>query len=271
MRALDKLERKLGWLAIKNLTVYLVVGNAIVWLAGFIFTNIDLASRLELDPALVYKGELWRVFSFIFLNTFGSSVLSAILELYFLYIVGSNLEASWGSFRLTLYYFIGFALTAAVSLVTGFPVFGARYIHLSLFFAFASLAPEMRILLFFIIPVKIKWLAWAAWAFTAYEFITAGSWIIRLYILAALVAYALFFSRDIIGAIRLNRKTVANRRRFERNKVAGKVIKASFHKCEVCGITEIDAPNMDFRYCSKCEGDYEYCSEHLRDHYHRSG
>ena len=271
MRVLDKLERRIGWFAIKNLTMYIVIGNALVWLLGFIFTNNDIAPRLALIPAYVFKGEVWRIFTFILLNSFGGSAISVILELYFLYIVGSNLEASWGSFRLTFFYFIGFAITVAVALITGYSVAGARYIHLSLFFAFASLAPEMRILLFFIIPVKIKWLAWAAWAFTAYEFITARAWAGRLFILAPLVAYFLFFGPDILRSIKMNRRSVNRRRAFDRKKGEPKIIKMSFHKCETCGLTELDAPDMDFRYCSKCEGDYEYCAEHLKDHYHRSG
>ena len=271
MRIIDKLERKIGRFAIKNLAVYLVVGNAAVWLLGFALANNDVAARLILAPSLVFKGEVWRVFTFVFLNSFGSSPISVILELYFLYIIGRNLENSWGSFRLTLYYFVGFALTVAVSLSTGYIASGARYIHLSLFFAFAALAPEMRILLFFFIPVKIKWLAWAAWAFTAYEFIIARSWAGRLFILAPFAAFIIFFGPEIIRALRLKRQSVEGRRKFEKKKNESRVLKMSFHKCEICGITEIDAPDMDFRYCSKCAGDYEYCAEHLKDHYHRSG
>ncbi|MCL2058779.1 MAG: rhomboid family intramembrane serine protease [Oscillospiraceae bacterium] len=271
MRILDKLERKFGWFAVRNLTVYLVGGNALVWLMGFVFPDNVFVSRLVLAPAEVFKGEVWRIVTFIFLNSFGASILSLILELYFLFIIGRSLESSWGSFRLTLFYFIGFALTVAVSFLTGYPVWGARYIHLSLFLAFASLAPEMRILLFFIIPVKIKWLAWAAWAFLAYSFVVSSGWAGRLFILAPLAAYALFFGPHIVQTVRQNRRSVGSRREFERKKSESRVIRGSFHKCEVCGITELDDPNMDFRYCSKCEGNYEYCSTHLQDHYHRSG
>ena len=270
MRILDKLERRIGWIAIKRLPIYLVAGNALVWLIGFAFTNNVFAERLALIPAYVLRGEVWRVLTFIFLNSFGSSVISVILELYFLYMVGSNLEASWGSFRLTLFYFIGFALTVIVSFITGAPVWGAGYIHISLFLAFARLAPEMRILLFFFIPVKIKWLAWAAWAFLAYQFVMSPGWSNRLFILAPLAAFALFFGRELLMSARLNRKVYSNRRDFDRKKSKAKVVKLSFHKCDVCGLTENDAPDMDFRYCSKCEGNYEYCSEHLKDHYHHS-
>ena len=269
MRLLDKLERRIGWFAIRNLTIILVTGNAIVWLFGMVFPDNQFVIRMALVPAAVFKGEVWRIVTFIFLNTFGSSPLSALLELYFLFMVGRNLDASWGSFRFTLFYFIGFALTVITSLATGFPVFdGARYIHLSLFLAFARIAPDMRILLFFIIPIKIKWMAWAVWAFTAYEFIMASSMAARLFILAPVVAYLLFFWHDIFDSIRLNRKAVYSRRDFERKKGEARVIKASFHKCDVCGLTERDAPDMEFRYCSKCKGDHEYCSNHLGDHYH---
>ena len=270
MRILDKLERRIGWFAIKNLTNILVVGNAAIWLMGFIFSGSNFIMYLVLFPSEVLKGEIWRIVSFIFTNSFGSSPISALIELYFLFMIGRNLEMSWGSFRLTVFYFIGFALTVAVSMITGMPVAGARYIHLSLFLAFARLAPEMKILLFFIIPIKIKWLAWAAWAFTAFEFITARSWANRLLILAPIAAFLLFFGSGLIASVKLNRKVFNNRRSFERKKTEGRVIKATFHKCEVCGLTEEGDPDMEFRYCSKCDGDYEYCSHHLDNHYHRS-
>ena len=270
MRILDKLERRIGWFSIKNLPIILVAGNAAVWLLGFIFTDNTFITRLVLVPSAVFKGEVWRILTFIFINSFGSSPLSALLELYFLFMVGRNLEASWGSFRLTAYYFIGYALTVIVSLATGYSVAGARYIHLTLFFAFAQLAPEMRLLLFFIIPVKIKWLAWAAWAFTAYEFIMAGSWAGRLFILAPVAAFVLFFWNDIMSAIRYNRGAFGGGRKAGKKSGGPKVIKHYFHKCETCGLTDLDAPEMDFRYCSKCAGNHEYCMNHLNDHYHRT-
>jgi len=282
MRVLDKLERKIGWFAIRNLTIYLVAGNALVWLIGFIFTGNTFVQLLVLYPGNVLRGEIWRALTFIFINSFGSSPLSALLELYFLYIIGRNLDAAWGSFRFTFFYFTGFALTVIVSLVTGFPVAGARYIHLSLFLSFARLAPDMRIYLFFIIPIKIKWLSWAAWAFLAFEFITARFWMSRLLIAAPLVAFALFFGGEIIRSIKYRfkkgfaRSAGSGTRRYgrreasERRKTGLKVIKSSFHKCEVCGLTEHDDPDMEFRYCSSCEGNYEYCANHLGDHIHRS-
>ena len=270
MKIIDKLERRISWFAIRNLTIYIVAGSMIVWFLDYVFINFGLNERLALNPLMVFQGEVWRLISFIFINSFGSSPLSMLLELYFIFMVGRNLEACWGSFRLTLYYFLGLIVTIIVSLITGVTVVGARYIHLSLFFAFASIAPEMRILLFFIIPVKIKWLAWVSWAFLAFEFIMSQSWGHRLIIVAPLVSYILFFWHDIINTIRRNRVASKNKLTYERRKTEARVIKASFHKCEICGLTEIDAPDMDFRYCSKCNGNYEYCMNHLSNHHHRS-
>ena len=270
MNLLDKLERKIGWFAIPNFTLYLVAGNALVWAIGFAFSGGAFVNRLVLYPSEVFKGEVWRLLTFLLTNTYGSMSIFALLELYFLYMVGRNLEASWGYFRFTVFYFIGYALTVIISLASGFPVSGARYIHLTLFFAFARLAPEMRILLFFIIPVKIKWMAWAAWAFTAYEFIMSNSMVQRLFILAPIAAYLLFFWRDILYTIQYNRGSVVNRRKFARGNSAAKIKKAAFHKCEVCGLTELDAQDMDFRYCSKCAGSHEFCMNHLDDHHHFS-
>jgi membrane associated rhomboid family serine protease len=271
MRLLDRLERRIGWFAIRNLAIYIVIGNAIVWLIGFVFIDGDLVSRLVLVPDRVFSGEIWRVFTFIFLNAYGGFPFFVLIELYFIYMIGQNLESYWGAFRFTFYYFFSILLTVAVSLLTGISVAGARYVHLSLFFAFAAVAPDMQLLLFFIIPVKIKYLSWIAWAFTAYEFVSAPGWPARLIILASLVAYAMFFGAQIRRQIKSNRKAHGNRRDFNRKISGARVIKASFHKCEVCGVTEKDSPDMDFRYCSKCEGNYEYCAAHIRDHIHRSG
>jgi len=270
MRLLDRLERKAGRFAIRNLAIYLVIGNAIVWIIGFVFIDNVFIERLVLIPSLVFKGEVWRLLTFLFLNSYGGNPIFVLIELYFIYMIGSNLENYWGSFKFTFYYLFSVLLTIAVSLMTGVSISGARYIHLSLFFAFAAIAPDMQLLLFFIIPVKIKYLSWLAWAYTAFEFVMARDWPLRLVILASLAAYFIFFGPRIVRTVKLNRASYGNRRDFNRKITKAKIIKASFHKCEVCGITEHDSPDMEFRYCSKCEGNYEYCSQHIRDHIHRS-
>jgi membrane associated rhomboid family serine protease len=270
MRILDRIERKIGWFSIPNLILYVIIGNAAVWLTGFAFRDISLLSRLYLAPQMVFRGEIWRIFSFVLLNSFGSSPISVIFELYFLYMVGSSLEYNWGSFRLTFYYFASLLLTAAVSLLTNTPVAGAMYIHLSLFLAFAQIAPEMRILLFFFIPVKIKYMGWAAWAFIAFQFVMSPGWGDRLIILAALAVFVLFFGSQITHSLRLNRRAFINKREYGKKINSSKLVRASFHKCGECGKTEIDAPDTEFRYCSKCQGNYEYCMDHLNNHIHHS-
>lgn len=271
MRFLDKLERRFGRLGIKNLILYIIIGNLAIWFIGFAIPGLSVTARLVLLPGMVLKGEVWRLFTFVFLTSFGGSLLGVALELYFLYFIGSNLEYAWGSFRLTLFYFAGLILTAVVSIATGTVVWNAEFIHLSLFFAFAMLAPDLQIRIFFIIPVKVKWLAWLSWAFTALQFIGADTWGERLVILAPISIYLLFFWSDILYFIRSKRKSSSNRGGFQRKVREAKLVKASFHKCDVCGITELEAPSMDFRYCSKCAGNHEFCEEHLSDHIHYSG
>ena len=270
MRFLDKLERRIGWLAIRNLAILLVVGNAAAWVFGNLVPDSQVPFWLALIPPYVLQGQVWRVVSFVFLNSFRSSIIFIFLELYFLYMIGSNLEANWGSFKFTVYYLSGLLLTAGVALLTGVSLFDARHLHLSLFFAFAQLMPEMRIMLFFIIPVKVKWLAWASWAFTGFEFVTAGSWSYRFIILAPIAIFLAFFWRDILYYIRNRRRASTGRQTFHRKIREAKIVRPSFHKCETCGRTELDSPDIEFRFCSRCEGDYEYCSEHIRDHVHRS-
>ncbi|MDR3121507.1 MAG: rhomboid family intramembrane serine protease [Clostridiales bacterium] len=269
MRLLDMLERKIGWFAVRNLILYVIIGNAAVFLFGFTgIGGAEFAARLMLLPGEVLRGEVWRVVTFVFAESFGSSPIFLLLELYFLYMIGTSLEHAWGSFKMNFYYFCGLAATVAASLLTGAPG-SAGAIHLSLFLAFAQLAPELQILIFFFIPVKIKWLGWAAWAFTAYSFVMAGSWQARLLIAMPLCAFFLFFGGGIVRGLRNNRRAFFNRRDFELKKADAERAKGTFHRCAVCGRTEKDAPELEFRYCSRCEGDYEYCAEHLHAHTHK--
>jgi hypothetical protein len=249
---------------------YIVVANAIVFLIDFVFDGISLSSLLLLYPERVLGGEIWRLVTFIFVPV-DSSPLFILLTLYFYYMIGMSLEHNWSSFRLNVYYLIGMLTTIAVSLSAllfmNAPVTGtAVNINLTLFLAFASVVPEMRIMIFFVIPVKVKWLGWLTWAFIGFQFITVPGIPGKAMVLLPLANYLVFFGNDIYRALKLGRQSAKNRQVFESR--VREAAKEYIHKCSVCGITEIDAPDMVFRYCSKCNGDYEYCSEHLSDHEH---
>ena len=264
MRFLDKLERKIGRFAVKNLILYIVVANAIVFLVDFIFANTNVKYLLVLTPYHVLNGEFWRLITFNFVPS-GGSILSVAISLYFYYIIGLNLEYRWGAFRLNVYYIIGALATIIGSFATGYAM-TAQFIFLSLFLAYAKLAPDVQILLFFVIPVKVKWLGWLAWIMIAYNIVTSPAIALKILQLTPAVNYLLFFGGDIFRMARNNRKAHINKTKFQVYKGDSK---DSFHKCSICGITDKDDPDMDFRYCSKCNGDYEYCMNHLSEHVHK--
>ena len=151
-----------------------------------------------------------------------------------------------------------------------------QYVNLSLFFAFATLYPDMRLLLFFIIPVKIKWLAWFDAAIFAYGIVSS---LFALNIAAALIPiiailnYILFFWSDITGFISRNYRRARHQSsrqtvNFKQATKKAQQQRGYIHKCAVCGKTDTDYPDEEFRYCSKCNGYYCYCSEHIHNHVH---
>lgn len=200
MNWLDKLERRLGRFALPGLMRVVVVGMALVFCCELLFPQAMLEYYLYFSPALIAQGQVWRIFTFIFLPP-QSSLLFIVFALYFYYFIGNALENEWGSFRFTLYYLLGVVGTIIAGLLTG----GATnsYLNLSLFFAFAALYPNMQVLLFFFIPIKIKWLAYLDAALFAYQFLL-GTWQTRAAILASLLNFLIFFGPSVLRQIRDN-------------------------------------------------------------------
>ena len=138
------------------------------------------------------------------------------------------------------------------------------YINMSLFLAFAFLYPDMQLMLMFLIPIKIKWLAYLDIAMFVYEIITGGIGT-KISVIMALLNFIIFyfgFMRHKFDPKQMYRQA-AYKQAVKKTRPA-----AARHKCAVCGITSDDAPDMEFRYCSKCNGNYEYCSDHLFTHTH---
>lgn len=267
MNWLEKLERKFGRYAIKNLMIYIVGINALVFILEIINPGGVLTDFFILDPALVLKGEVWRLVTFVFIPP-SSSMIWIIFTLYFYYIIGTGLEQEWGSFKFNVFYLLGIIGTAAASFITlGSGIIGngtATYINMSLFLAFARIYPDYEILLFFFIPVKMKYLAWLDWLFFGYTILTAPM-PLKIAAIVAIVNYLIFFGKDIFMNTKNSGKSYYKRKKFNSDLPK----KASIHKCTICGITEKDDPMMEFRYCSKCKGHYEYCSQHLSNHDHK--
>jgi hypothetical protein len=266
MPLLNRLERLLGRFAISNLSLWLVLGQ-VLFLGLALLGNFDL-SRIALLPAAVFAGEIWRPVTFLFLPPVSVVSMTGAVFLafswYMFYLMGSALEQFWGEFRFNAFVGIGWFLTVLAAFV--FPGAYATNIFLagSVFLAFAYLNPDFELLIFFILPVKIKWIALLQWLGYGYALVM-GSWPARLLVLASIGNFLLFFTGDIVQRLKTGRRRMAYQ--AQQFGASGDEREAR-HRCHVCGRTELTNPELDFRYCSKCAGEECYCSEHLANHVH---
>jgi membrane associated rhomboid family serine protease len=252
MTWLDKLERRFGFLGIPGLIRIVIGFTALVYV--LVYLNRGFESFLTLDPALILQGQVWRLVTYIFVpQTF--SPLWVLLALWFLWFIGEGLERAWGSFRLTLYFFVGMIGTTIAAFF-----FGARFSNgmliASLFFAFARYYPDEVIYILFVLPAKIKWVAWVTAAFLVAKFVI-GPMSYRIALVAAFANYFIFFGPEIIRQTRHRHDVSTRRRRFEAHSRSDD---EALHRCAVCGATELTDPNLDFRVARDGE---EYCMAHL--------
>jgi hypothetical protein len=262
MPLLDQLERLFGRFAVANLALYLVIGQVFVLLARML--QLLPVENLIYAPVLLLQGEWWRALTFMFVVPVPQSLFGfvfAVFGWYLFYMMGSALESFWGAFRFNLYLFISYALTLALSFITPNAMVTNLFILGSVFLAFAYLNPDFELVLFFVLPVKIKWLALLAWAWNVVLFVR-GDMADRFQIAASVGSFFLFFLADMIRSLRNGQRNLARR-----SEKAAEQEKPR-HVCYVCGKTDRSHPHLDFRYCSKCAGDQCYCPEHIKSHAH---
>lgn len=262
MSFLDKLERALGRYAITNLSLYIVIGQVFVLLS--LMFNLLPLDIFILRPIQVTHGQWWRVLTFPFFLAPPNGPVGPIFTafaLYMFYMMGSALEAYWGAFRYNLFLFLGYALTVAVAFITPGNAVTNLFLAGTVFLAFAYLNPDFEFIIFFILPVKVKWLALLAWVGYGVSFFL-GTWPARLQVLASVGNFLLFFAGDLFWGMRRSQRAMA--RKAQEFAEAGE----PRHKCKVCGRTDRTNPELEFRYCSKCAGDECYCSEHIHNHVH---
>ena len=252
MAWLDKLERRLGFLGIPGLPKILVGFAALVF--GLSLALPGFTSMLMLDTEKIRHGEVWRLVTYIFIPQ-TTSPLWVIFALWFLWWVGEGTERAMGAFQFTLYFVTGMIGTTIAAFFFG-SNFSNAMLMSSLFFAFARFYPEELIYILFILPVRIKWLAWIYGALLIFGFVT-GSTPYRAALIAAFANYLIFFGPEIVGEARHRKSVTERRRRFE---VQSKPETESLHKCAVCGRTELTDPDLEFRVSRNGE---EYCMEHL--------
>lgn len=198
---LDKLDRKFGRYALKNLMTIIVAGTAIVWLLDTLVysrTGVSITAWLYFDKGAILNGEVWRVLTFVFLpQTYNPFVLA--LSLYFYWLIGNALENEWGSFKFDLFYLCGVVGAIVSGFITGYAT--VDYLHLSLFLAFALLYPNYTVLLFYFLPIQVKWIAIVDLIGLVLLFIFSF-WAERIAMLVALLNVALFFSVRCFHSLR---------------------------------------------------------------------
>ncbi len=288
MNFLYKLERKFGKYAISNLSLYLILCYGCGYLMKLI--NPAFLNYLTLDTYQIFHGQVWRIVTWILVPPDSLDFFTLIM-LYFYYSIGTSLERTWGTFLYNVYMFLGMLFTVVGSFVAmglAYLVWGdiiaiggaeaffqlaslsfsTYYINMSIFLAFAATFPNVQVLLMFIIPIKVKWLGVVYALFLLYEFI--NTWMIgKVSILASLLNFGVFFlmTRSGLG-MRISPRQVKRRHDFQKEVKKAKPMSVARHKCAICGRTSDEFPELEFRFCSKCNGNYEYCQEHLFTHTH---
>lgn len=277
MPLLDRLQKRFGRFAIPHLTAVVVAGQAMLYALGYLTDGIDI-SRIQLIPERVLAGEVWRLVTFPFVPP-GMIPLFVLFYFLIFYQFGTSLEHYWGLLKYNLFLGIGLVANIAAAFIAyailraseadGLQMARASvevaatsgFMYSTVFLAFARLNPNFTMMLFFVLPVAIKYLALLQWAFFFLTLAT-GDWMSRLLVVASVLNYLLFFGPEHW------REAKYNRRRQEFQMAAKTSTKAPRHVCRVCGANSDASPRMLFRYCSKCAGQACYCPDHIRDHEH---
>ncbi|MBE6985210.1 MAG: hypothetical protein E7434_06345 [Ruminococcaceae bacterium] len=291
---------------IPNLMLYVGIGNIIVYLFT-IFGNADmLYNLLCFDAEKILHGQIWRCVSYIFTYGFGYtggaiSFFLLLISVYFYHWLCKTLESAWGTLRMNIYYCRGVLLTSLVPLLLYLvldmvlPIYVTPYyLNLSLFLAVATLAPDHQVLIFFVIPIKMRWLALVDIALIIYDMIgyvqqfsvfAIPTWQILLSFglapLISLINFGITFGKNALNLLPGVNFSGSKRRREFKRKVdaepnpdwAKNYRNASGerpyrHKCTVCGRTDTQCPGLEFRYCSRCKGYFCYCIDHINHHTH---
>ena len=262
--------------AIENLMTYIIAGNVIVFVLDAILSNrfdFDLAGWLTLNPIDLFKGQVWRLFTFVFVlpelgTGFFDMILWNVMVCYFYHWIGSGVLCCWVFCALS-YVFNWFAPSWFV-----FSEMSSSLLNTGLFLAFATLFPEVQIRIFFIIPIKVKWLGiihFALLVLEVFNSVVFGDILMAMTALAVLTNYFIWFGKDWAERGWILGKNKVRKAQYKSKivKVKAKNVTKNYrHKCCVCGKTDESHPNMQFRYCVKCSGLKEYCMDHINNHTH---
>jgi len=273
MKHLDSFCNRHPGFGIPNLMLAIAIGNSLVW----VLTQMDggkIFDLLYFSPQLILQGQVWRLISFIFIPA--TLDFWIFVMLYFYYFVGSALERQWGCAKLTIYYFIGLFITVASAMIIYFAFnatvyISAMYLLYPLLFAFAFYYGEGRAMLFFIIPIKMRWLAIFGALTLAFNVVTLP-FPDNIIPIVSVLNFALFFGHMIIGGLNPANNTRRKTRKHFNNEIHRikweERNKDYTRKCEACGKTDVSHPELEFRFCSRCEGYHCFCIDHINSHEH---
>ena len=290
---MSKFEKKFGKYAISNLTAILIM----CYVAGYIiqFVNSDLLMLLTLDPYKILHGQIWRLVTWLIVPPSSLDIFT-LLMLFFYYSIGNTLERTWGTYRYNVYLFSGMFFTILASFVsmiivyviygdafasteiaayvfaTGSTLFSTYYVNMSIMLAFAATFPEAQILLMYIVPVRMKWMGLIYAGYLLVDFaVGTGNPLYNVFkrcAIAASVLTLVVFWATSKNSLHMSPKQIKRRAQFRNEVRKSTTPKMAGHKCAICGQTDEDNENLEFRYCSKCNGNYEYCQNHLFTHEH---
>jgi hypothetical protein len=260
MRLIEKLQRRFGRFAVPHVTEGLIACQVLTYF--FHQSNPAFLESVRLVPSRVFEGQVWRIVTFL-CETPPMHPVFAFFFWYMFYLMGTTLENTWGTFRYNVYLLVGWAATVAASCLQPDAAASIVFLQGSVFLAFAYLYPDFQFLIFFILPVKVKWLALLQWIGYFWA-VMVGSPMTQLLVLSSVCNFVLFFWHDIFLRMKSGRRQMAQQ--------AGAIRQANTprHTCIVCGVTNLSDPKMGFRYCSKCIGAPCYCAEHIHAHAHVS-
>ena len=267
---------------IPNLMLYVSLGCGLVYLITSITQSNILYSLLVFDRTAILHGQVWRLFTYP-LTFYNSNILLMALMLFCYYSLGRSMEAIWGTLRFNLFYFTGIVMMDVYCLLFGGQA-DVTYLNMSLFLSYATLFPNAGFLLFFIIPVKAWLFALVDLALVIYGLLVYP-FPYNFFSVISLANYFLFFGRDVLNVVPLSWRIKFNRlfkkgaapkqakvvpfAKIEVKKVPVQQAKPSYtHRCTICGRTDVSNPELEFRYCSKCNGYFCYCQDHISNHTH---
>lgn len=285
---IDRFCAKHPRFGIPNLMKILVIIQIVVYVVDFIgklTMGYGWSWYLSFIPAAIFQGQLWRLITWLVIPN-ASNPFMLLLSCYFYWWIASTLERQWGTARFNLFYLSGAVLSVVLGLLLSFlqPMFGglpmdlSYYLNLSIFLIIATMFGEMQVLLFFVVPIKMKWMAIIDVALIVVDMVqlfAAGAWAYALVPLASFINYFIFtwpFWSMKLGIVKHKTDpTVINFKKAQQQaQKAQKTQQAQGyrHKCAVCGVTDTMEPDMEFRYCSKCDGYHCYCINHINNHVH---